>query len=172
MRSPDDEYGYPKSFQARKTIRSKPRKLERRPMPKKRQRKKPKVDVGGLVPERDWDTLHAMVMARPSGGLGYWKGDKFLLMTAGRCERCGKNRATDAHHRRLVSEGGPDVASNLAALCRGCHDWCHMNRRLAESGGWIVGNNRWATRALTLWDGSMVTLDDDAGYAFVGYPKG
>src|SRR5258707_62554 len=128
----------------------------RKPMAQRPKRKKARVDIAGLETTPAYWKLKARVLARPLNG---------------RCERCGERKATDAHHRRLVSQGGPDLASNLAALCRQCHDWCHDHPTEARGGGWIVGAGvDWRTKALLLWDGSLVILDDDAGYAFQGYP--
>lgn len=170
MKPPDDEYGYPKSFQARREVKPQ-RARSQRPSGPRRTKKKRKVDIAGLLPERDWETIQAIVLARPAGGSGYWKADKFILLEPGRCERCGRQRASDAHHRKLVSEGGPDVISNLAALCRECHDWCHRNVEAARGLGFIVRGRDWRVKAIQLWDGSLVTLDDDGMYPFQGWPK-
>ena len=127
------------------------------PLRQKPKQKKRKMNVAGLAPEQEYWRLKASVLARPPNG---------------RCERCGARPAVDAHHRKLVSQGGPDVASNLAALCRECHSWCHAYPLDARAGGWIVtAGTDWAKKALLLWDGSVVTLNDEGGYAFQGYPR-
>jgi 5-methylcytosine-specific restriction endonuclease McrA len=122
------------------------------------QRRKPKMDVSGLAPQHDYVQMKRLVLQRPLGGM---------------CERCGQRRATDAHHRKYTAKGGPDAPSNLAAVCRQCHDEIHLNPPAGRAGGWIVP--AWAdfrARALLLHDGSLVLLDDQYGYSFVGWPKG
>jgi hypothetical protein len=120
-----------------------------------------------------WWQLKAQVLARPSGGEGVRRRDgSFQLLRHGRCEKCGQREATDAHHRKAVSQGGPDTASNLAALCRECHDWCHQNPYDARLGGWIIRpNDDPEVRAILPWDGSVVLLDDDACYSFQKWPS-
>jgi hypothetical protein len=100
--------------------------------------------------ETSWEAVAALVLARP------W---------AGRCERCGKEPPTDPHHRWLRSQGGLDVPSNLAALGRSCHDWCHRNPAEATAGGWMV-QAPWDFRGtpVRLWDGLLVRYGDDYGY--------
>jgi 5-methylcytosine-specific restriction endonuclease McrA len=123
--------------------------LRRKPFPKKSQRKfrpaHPEVQVS-------WAEMSAEVLKRPLGG---------------RCERCGKRQATDAHHRMSRAQGGPDTPSNLAAICRFCHDEVHEDPAAARPGGWIVPKGSdYRSRALILWDGTIATLDDQYGYSF------
>jgi 5-methylcytosine-specific restriction endonuclease McrA len=122
--------------------------------------------------DRFWWDLKAQVLARPHGGQGHFRKDgTFRLERHGRCERCGKQDAVDAHHRVPVSAGGPDAASNLAALCRECHDWVHQHPSEARLGGWIVRRSEdIAVRAILPWDGSVVLLDDEANYSFQKWP--
>ena len=89
-----------------------------------------------------------------------------LLRPAGRrCERCGAHPAVHAHHRRLASQGGPDVTSNLAALCASCHRWCHEHPAQAAIAGWIIMSGAEpAAIPVTLWDGRLAWLNDEAGY--------
>jgi hypothetical protein len=136
-------------------------------------RRKQKVDIDGLAREHDYWSLKALVLARPQGGDGSWRHDgAFRLTRAGLCEKCGRVRATDAHHRKPVAQGGPDVASNLAALCRTCHDWCHGHPAEAVLGGWIVRpHDDFRSKALLLWDGSIAMIDDDANYSFQQWPS-
>jgi hypothetical protein len=135
---------------------------------------KPRVDIGGLAGASDWRDLKSVVLARPQGGEGVWRpGGKFKLIRPGRCERCGLRPATDCHHRKLTAQGGPDAASNLAAICRECHDWCHAHPKDAQLSGFILppqGDPR--VRALLLWDGSLVLIDDQGDYSFQGWPDG
>ena len=43
----------------------------------------------------------------------------------GVCERCGRARAMEVHHRLTRARGGTDEPSNLAHLCAGCHREVH-----------------------------------------------
>jgi len=45
--------------------------------------------------------------------------------SGGICEHCGQNKATDAHHIKLKSQGGLDIAINILHVCRVCHQ--HSN---------------------------------------------
>ena len=66
---------------------------------------------------------------------GYTKGDWIP------CEMCGST-AVDIHHIRYRSHGGTDHPSNLAALCRDCHNMAHdvaeYNDRIR-----VVHNNKY-----------------------------
>lgn len=42
-----------------------------------------------------------------------------------RCRACGSSHGLDVHHVVMRSLGGSDEASNLIALCRGCHESVH-----------------------------------------------
>lgn len=66
------------------------------------------------------------------------KGAVLLRPWSGLCERCGDVPPVEAHHRWLRGQLGPDLPSNLAALCRGCHDWCHDHPAAAVAEGWIL----------------------------------
>ena len=71
----------------------------------------------------------------------------------------------DPHHRWLKSQAGLDVPSNLAALGRGCHDWCHQHPAEAEAGGWIVqAPYDFRGTPVRLHNGLLVRLTDDYGY--------
>lgn len=60
------------------------------------------------------------------------------------CVKCGSAVDKDCavHHRKLRSQAGKDVLSNLIALCHACHnlgsDSVHLNPRTAAENGWIV----------------------------------
>ena len=104
----------------------------------------------------EWAAMAALVMQRP------WDG---------RCERCGLRRPVDPHHRLMRSHGGPDVPSNLAALCRVCHDDVHGHPGLAYDQGWLVrSGGDFAAIPLTLHSGAVVVLEDDYGYRFLRWP--
>jgi HNH endonuclease len=123
------------------------------------------VDVP--LAETTWEAVAALVLQRP------WDG---------RCERCGKERPTDPHHRWLKAQGGLDVPSNLAALCRPCHDWCHQHPAEAAEGGWIVqaappvslipftaGPYDFRGTPIRLHDGRVARLDDYYGYDVIDW---
>jgi hypothetical protein len=103
-----------------------------------------------------WEAVRGLVLLRP------WNG---------RCECCGKRRPTDAHHRLLKAHGRLDEPSNLAALCRECHNWCHAHPVEAGGRGFMVES--WQDPALvevTLWDGMVVRLDTAYGYEILRWP--
>lgn len=64
----------------------------------------------------------------------------------GVCERCGFRPAKDMAHRIPRNTGG-HAPSNIAHLCRPCHDWCHANPTKAYASGWIVRANSRVTPA-------------------------
>lgn len=50
----------------------------------------------------------------------------------GLCVMCGR-QGTDAHHIVFRSQGGKDELTNLATLCRYCHEQAHGRRKSAFS---------------------------------------
>jgi hypothetical protein len=56
----------------------------------------------------------------------------------GVCERCRAAEATQFHHRKMRSQGGPDTEINLAHLCWSCHHWAHHAGEEAYESGWLV----------------------------------
>lgn len=51
---------------------------------------------------------------------------RFRLLHLGEtCERCGVRTGIHAHHEKLRSRGGDDIAENLRWLCGQCHDAAH-----------------------------------------------
>lgn len=92
-------------------------------------------------------------LASPASATGhaYIRPDPFpppvRLLLARRdecCQRCGKTGRLEAHHRRAKASGGSSARShtqcacNGVLLCRGCHEWVHLNPRKARAEGWIV----------------------------------
>lgn len=63
-----------------------------------------------------------------------------LARACHRCERCGLPErvvgALHMHHRLRRSQGGTHEASNLVALCRGCHGEIHDGSH--DSSAWLV----------------------------------
>ena len=54
-----------------------------------------------------------------------------------RCQRCGLSAATDAHEILSRARGGSTVdETNIALLCRGCHNWITTHPNEAELEGW------------------------------------
>ena len=86
------------------------------------------------------------------------------------CERCGRRPPSEAHHRWLRSQGGPDDPANLAALCVFCHKWCHANPAAAVEEGWIVqAPHDYAGTELVLAGGMRCLLDAHYGYVITGW---
>jgi 5-methylcytosine-specific restriction endonuclease McrA len=68
----------------------------------------------------------------------------------GLCEGCGKQPATELHHRKYRSRGGGHEVSNLIYLCGwGNHTGCHGVAHSAEGHelGWSV--NSWGNPQLS-----------------------
>lgn len=58
--------------------------------------------------------------------------------SAGTCELCGREPATDAHHRVNRSQGGRWEITNLLHLCRREHQHVTVNPAVAYERGWSV----------------------------------
>lgn len=58
------------------------------------------------------------------------------VRNAGSCQRCSAPM-TDVHH--IAGRGGPDphALTNLAGLCRACHEWVHANPAAARAAGFM-----------------------------------
>ena len=48
--------------------------------------------------------------------------------------------AQHAHHKRRQSQGGPDSAANLLAVCFDCHEWIHRNTSAAITHGFLIAS--------------------------------
>lgn len=88
----------------------------------------------------------------------------------GLCERCGQERATQAHHRRPRGMGGSrdaatNVLSNLLHLSDECHAYVEANRTQAVVYGWLVKQHMTpASVPAKLWTGfsrEICWLSDD-----------
>lgn len=58
--------------------------------------------------------------------------------SAGICERCGRARATEVHHKRLRSAGGCDSLLNLCHLCSACHTHTHAHVEESYRDEWLI----------------------------------
>lgn len=55
------------------------------------------------------------------------------------CQRCGVERATDAHEVRNRSQGGdPTDLSGIKLLCRSCHEFLTTHPRQAVAEGFTI----------------------------------
>lgn len=136
-------------------VHRKPKRLQRRAHMARKQPRRRKLRPDRLAGEAEFQAMRLACFRRAG-----W-----------RCERCGERKPLQAHHRQLLSQGGPDALSNLAALDADCHSWAHAHPRAAQLGGWIVPS--WAdpaSRAMLLYDGRLVVPDDEGGYRFASPP--
>lgn len=93
------------------------------------------------------------------------------LITArsgGVCEMCGEDPAVQKHHRRARGMGGtrrPQSASpaNALDLCRDCHHFTEVYRRLARLLGWLVPQHADPAVVPVVYRGERVLLTDDGG---------
>jgi 5-methylcytosine-specific restriction endonuclease McrA len=69
--------------------------------------------------ERQWQATRKLVLVR----------DRY------RCRVCASAEQVDVHHIRLRSAGGEDVPSNLAAMCRACHELIHLHKLTVRGNG-------------------------------------
>lgn len=86
----------------------------------------------------------------------------------GRCERCGNERATQAHHRRPRALGGSrdagtNVLSNLLHLGNDCHAHVESYRSEAFSYGWLCRQAMDPRQMPVERRGVWVHLGDDGG---------
>lgn len=93
------------------------------------------------------------------------------LRCGGYCEKCGwpLSESWAAHHRQLRSQGGADDASNLLAVCHGCHngntDSIHLNPDFSYELGYLVRSwDHPKKAAVRLPDGTKKWLDDEGHY--------
>ena len=62
-------------------------------------------------------------------------GDKFLENKV--CEKCGKKRKLDIHHKAGRGRFYLDV-STFMAVCRECHDYIHKWPKESREKGWLI----------------------------------
>lgn len=80
-------------------------------------------------------------------------------------QKCGQAYGTEAHHRLIRSQGGPDTAENLILLCNKHHVWVHRNSDEAGDMGLIIkdgdphGRHHWMDDLIPE-DGYMSNEDD------------
>lgn len=58
--------------------------------------------------------------------------------SGGVCEACLSRRATEWHHRKNRSQGGPWSPENGLHLCSACHAWITAHPEAAVAVGWAV----------------------------------
>lgn len=61
-----------------------------------------------------------------------------LVRAGGRCERCGRERPLELHHKLKRSQGGRHTESNLAAVCAWCHRFLEAHPALAVIEGFSI----------------------------------
>lgn len=102
-----------------------------------------------------------------------------ISRAGGYCEKCGGPVGSDyaLHHRKLRSQGGANVASNLLVLHHKCHnlgtDSVHLNPTLSQRSGYIVPS--WGNPLdwpLARPDGSSVRLCDDGSVTTIETEQG
>lgn len=84
--------------------------------------------------------------------------------SGGMCERCGRERATDMHHRKLRRHGD-HAPANLVHLCRECHNLVHDDGYREPQAGLLLKS--WDDpRAVPVLHSifGLVRLDDAGGY--------
>lgn len=129
--------------------------------------------AGRVKPKRDTPRRGRLVLTgddRKALRLDVWN------RASRRCEagidpNCPGTLAEDAfewHHRKLRSQGGNDEHVNSLCLCHDCHVWVHANPSFAKRYGLIVASmGDPESRAVTLWDGRVVSLTAEGGYDLV-----
>lgn len=61
-----------------------------------------------------------------------------LLLERPICERCQAARSVDVHEIQTRARGGSITdETNLACLCRPCHDWITREPAKAQHEGWL-----------------------------------
>lgn len=70
----------------------------------------------------------------------------------GICEWCRHFEASDLHHRKRQSAGGPDTVENLVHLCRQHHDWVHANVATSIEYGLLIAS--WDPDPIEAWSPS------------------
>jgi 5-methylcytosine-specific restriction endonuclease McrA len=107
---------------------------------------------------------------KPDGHAAWVQLRELAYIRAGFCcERCGVHRDStfertlDGHHRKLRARGGLDELSNIAVLCRSCHEWAHGHPKTATGLGFIVPSRAVPGRRAMLLHGDRWRLLTDAG---------
>lgn len=102
-----------------------------------------------------------------------------LARCNGYCESCGATLPDNfaLHHRKLRSQGGKDVLSNLLALHHECHNLgrpsAHLDVAWATERGLLVPSwSESVSHPLTLPNGAKVLLDDNGGMTLLPYDEG
>lgn len=83
------------------------------------------------------------------------------VRSGGMCEICGREPATDWHHRKPRSQGGPWTADNGFHLCRVDHAWVTENPAACYALGWLVRRRDEPAGTPVLRRGRKVYLQPD-----------
>lgn len=124
-------------------------------------RSRPRTGLRLVQPRADWVALSAAILARSDGA----------------CEACGlplpsPSSRWDRHHRKLRSQGGQDVLTNLVGLHSECHvlqpQSVHQRPEWAKQRGLIVRSQA-KPEDVGLWlpDGRLVRLTEEGPYELI-----
>lgn len=81
----------------------------------------------------------------------------------GVCEICGRQRATDASHRKARSQGGLWSPANILSLCHGDHMWLHRHPQKAMMLGAFVSRDKEPIEIPVWTRHGQVFLHEDGG---------
>jgi hypothetical protein len=80
------------------------------------------------------------------------------------CECCGRQRASERHHRQNRSQGGRWTPANILYICMWCHHAITTNPKWARSQGYTVLRGEVCDEIpVRLWHHLEPLLLDDAG---------
>lgn len=111
------------------------------PKPTKRPKTKPTGLKGSGAKHKKRSKLYRLVV-RPAYLAGLAAGQDRRGQDA-LCERCGVNVGTEVHHVAGREGNGLHDPTNLANLCKPCHDFCHDQPDTAREEGWIKSRHQY-----------------------------
>ena len=99
-----------------------------------------------------------------TGQIGQAQREKLRARSLGLCELCGREWATNWHHRKNRSQGGTNELSNALHLCgsgtTGCHGMVTEHPIEAFDNGWSVRSRFVPAETPVKRQGLWVLLDD------------